>query len=83
MSTKETNKPALTVTDGALRAAIWRNKSERGDFYSVTFSRRYKRSEGEYANATSFSGAELLRLARLAEIAYQEAQARREQAAMQ
>lgn len=77
------NKPALTLTDGALKAAIWRNEKEGGAFYSVTFSRSYKKREGEYADAYSYSGSELLRLAKLADRAYSEAHALREQAAMQ
>lgn len=77
------NKPVLTLSDGALKAAIWRNESENGAFYAVTFSRRYKKSEGEFADAYSFSGSELLRLSKLAERAYEQAQALREQAAAQ
>ncbi|MEQ1934948.1 MAG: hypothetical protein ABL962_13905, partial [Fimbriimonadaceae bacterium] len=70
--------PALTMRDGALTATIWRNEQEQGVFYSVTFSRRYKRSDGNYADANSFSGAELLRLSMLAEQAYRETQALRQ-----
>lgn len=78
MTTSKT-KPALTITDGAIKASVWRNNSEKGAFYSVTFSRRYKRGDGEFADSYSYSGSELLRLARLAESAYEQAHALREQ----
>lgn len=76
--TEQKKKPALTLRDGKLKAAIWRNESENGNFYSVTFSRTYKTDEG-YADSTSFSGTELLQLARLADKAYEQAAALREQ----
>lgn len=78
MTTQSTNKPVATLTDGALRAAIWRNQGENGATYAVSFSRLYKKAEGELANANSFSGAELLRLSMLAEQAYRETQALRQ-----
>ena len=79
--TRNPQKPAMTIRDGALKATLWRREGESGPFYSVSFSRSYKKAEGEYADSTSFSGAELLRLAQLAGKAYEQAQALREQAA--
>jgi len=79
--TTTNNKPVLTISDGALKASIWRNEAEKGAFYSVTFARRYKRADGNFADTHSYSGAELLRLAKLAERAYENAHALREQAA--
>ncbi|PQA86028.1 hypothetical protein [Hyphococcus luteus] len=81
INNKPAQKPAMTLTDGALKAAIWRNEKEDGAFYSVTFSRTYKDKDGNYADAASFSGAELLRLSKLADRAYTEAHALREQRA--
>ncbi len=81
--TTSNNKPALTLTDGALKAAIWRNETEKGAFYSVSFSRRYKDGAGNYADAYSFSGSELLRISHLAGRAYEQANALRAQAAVQ
>ncbi len=82
MTDKKTNKPVRTLTDGGLRAAIWRKESKNGDFYAVTFSRRYKRGEGEFDTSYSFSGSELLRLAKMAEQAYCDAQALKEASAI-
>ena len=59
--TRNPQKPAMTIRDGALKATLWRREGESGPFYSVSFSRSYKKAEGEYADSTSFSGAELLR----------------------
>ncbi len=69
MTTK--TKPIDTLRDGSLKATIWKNQSEKGGFYSVEFSRTYKDGES-FKDSHSFSGAELLRISRLAEIAYTE-----------
>ena len=63
------NKPIDTLRDGSLKATIWKNTGEKGDFYSVEFSRTYKQGE-EFKDSHSFSGTELLRISRLSEIAY-------------
>ncbi len=80
MTTTTKNRPAATLTDGLLKAAIWRNEGESGAYYSVTFSRSFKGKGGRYADTASFSGSDLLRVAKLAERAYDHAQSLREQA---
>lgn len=66
--TQSTRKP-IKLRDGAISAAIWANESEKGTFYSVTISRTYK--EGEiFRDINSYSGTELLKVARLASLAY-------------
>lgn len=79
--TSDNNKPAATLRDGNLKAVIWENAKEDGVFYSTTFSRAYQDSEGNYHNAYSFSGSELLRLAQLATKAYECAHSLRKKAA--
>ena len=69
--TTQTNKPIDTLRDGSLKATIWKNPSEKGSFYSVDISRTYKQDE-VFKDSHSFSGTELLRIARLANIAYDE-----------
>ena len=69
MSNETKTRPVETLRDGAIKAAIWKNESENGPFFSVTFARTYKNGE-ELKDTDSFSGSELLRLARLAEKAY-------------
>lgn len=66
------NLPIDTIRDGSLKATIWKNESENGNFYTVSFSRTYKDADGQYRDANSFSLAEPLRIARLAHIAYDE-----------
>lgn len=66
------SKPIDTIRDGSLKATIWKRFGDNGNFYTVEFSRSYKDEQGEYHDSHSFSGAEPLRLARLANIAYDE-----------
>jgi hypothetical protein len=74
MSKSQTkNPPVETLRDGAIKAAIWRNESENGVFFGVTFARTYKNGEGNLQDTDSYSGSQLLRLARLAEKAYDRA----------
>ena len=70
--TKETKQsPIDTLRDGALHASIWKNQGENGTFFSVTFGRTFTDNKTEEVrDADSFSGAQLLKLARLAEKAY-------------
>lgn len=63
-------KPIETLRDGSVKAAIWENDSEKGKFHSVTFSRTYRDKEGNYANSSRFSGADLLKLSKIAEQSY-------------
>jgi hypothetical protein len=68
--TTETNKPVDTIRDGALKATIWKNQSEKGAFYSVNFTRTYKDNEKNLQDGDSFTANELLRLSHLATKAY-------------
>ncbi len=70
MTNQMKNKPVEILRDGALKAAIWKNEHESSVFYNVTFSRTYKDAQDALHDTDSYSGAQLLRLARLAELAY-------------
>jgi hypothetical protein len=72
------NKPAFTLRDGSLKATIWKNFGEKGNFYSVNFGRTYTDAQGNFRDSDSFSGSELLRLAHLASKAYDHVAALRE-----
>lgn len=74
-----TNQPAMKLRDGTLSATIWRNPTEKGYRYSVNLSRVYEDEHGNLRDSDSFSGNELLRIARLAQIAYGEILTLREQ----
>lgn len=64
------NKPVETLRDGAIKATIWRNESENGPFYGVTYSRTYTDGNGNPNDTDSFSGGAVLKQARLAHKAY-------------
>lgn len=70
MTTTTNSKPIDTLRDGNLRAAIWKNETEKGPFFSVRITRTWKDESGNYHDADTFSGTELLRLAHLAAKAY-------------
>lgn len=72
MNTQTTNKPVQTLRDGSLSAKIWRNPTDKGFRYSVNLSRVYTDEQGNLKDSDRFSGSELLRIARLAQIAYDE-----------
>jgi hypothetical protein len=65
------NKPVAQVRLYPITAAIWKNATAKGSaFYSVTFSRSYKDAEGKYKDADSYSGSDLLLLAKVADLAH-------------
>ena len=52
--TPRNNKPANTLRCGNIKATIWENTSEKGLFFSTTFSRPFKDYTGTWRNASSF-----------------------------
>ena len=48
------NQPATTLRYGRIKATIWQNRSEKGPFFSTTFSRSFKDQSGAWRNGTSF-----------------------------
>ncbi len=64
------NQPIETLRDGSLKATIWKNFGDKGNFYSVNLTRLYTDEAGNFHDSDSFSGSELLRIARLASKAY-------------
>jgi len=48
------NKPANTLRCGNIKATIWHNVSEKGPFFSTTFSRPFKGQFRAWRNGTSF-----------------------------
>jgi hypothetical protein len=65
-----TNSPIDTLRDGRLKATIWKNFGDNGNFYTVTLSRSYQDEADNWQDSDSFSGSELLRIAHLASRAY-------------
>ncbi len=62
-------QPIDTLRDGRVKATIWKNESEKGDIYSVVFSRTYKEGDA-LKNAPSLNRQDLLKVSRLANKAY-------------
>ena len=51
---KNSNKSANRLRCGNIKATIWENTSEKGPFFSTTFSRPFKDQSGMWRNGTSF-----------------------------
>jgi len=51
---QQSKRPANTLRCGNIKATIWQNVSERGPFFSTTFSRPFKDQAGPWRNGTSF-----------------------------
>ncbi len=49
------NKPANTLRCGNIKATIWQNLSEKGPFFSTTFSRPFKDQSGVWRNGALVS----------------------------
>ena len=48
-------QPVEKFTCSSITASIWKNEGENGAFYSVTFTRSYKTSDGTWKRADSLS----------------------------
>lgn len=60
------NRPVETLRDGALKLSIFRNRGDRGDFYSLVPGRIFTDEKTEKIRETSsLSGSEPLRMANL------------------
>ena len=64
------NKPVHTLRHGVISASIWRQDTEKGPMFNVTFQRSYKEGE-EWKNSTSFGRNNLLVLSLLAMRAFE------------
>lgn len=67
------NRPAETLREGPLKAAIWRNEGENGAYHSVTIARTYKDRDGELRDTSSFRAKDMLSLSELARRAHHHA----------
>lgn len=63
------NKPIHEVRLGMIKAAVWKNETETGTRYNVTFSRLY-RDEDQWRSTDSFGRDDLLLLAKVADEAH-------------
>jgi len=61
------NKPVASFRVGYVKAAVWVNSGENGDFHNVTITRTYKDADGKLQNSDSFGHGDLLAVAKVAE----------------
>ena len=66
---KNKTKPVHEVRLGAIKAAVWRNETENGVRFNVTFSRLYKDGD-QWQSTDSFGRDDLLQLAKVADQAH-------------
>jgi len=64
----DTRKPAAKISLYPVSAAIWRNRNQKGVFYSITFERSYKDEAGKYQTSSTFNASDLLALSKLADL---------------
>ena len=67
--TTDNNKgrePDMILTDGALKAASWREDGEYGPYFNTRITRRYTNKEGEVRETNSLRERDLLPAAELA-----------------
>ena len=74
MSNNAGNGPVDTLRDRSIKASIWRNETEKDGrkrvFFTTSYSRTYEDDDGNLRDSHSFSGAQNLQVARLAQKAY-------------
>lgn len=63
-------KPIDEVRIGSIKAAIWKNSTQNGDRFNVTFQRLYRDGEGNWKNTDGFGQNDLLTLAKVADAAH-------------
>ena len=68
--TTENQPPIATVFDGNIGIAIWLNTGENGNYYKAQPFRSYKDKDEKWQETDSFSQADLLKLGRLTDKAY-------------
>lgn len=69
--TQPKNKPVAKIRSGRISADIWRNDSEQGTRFTVTFARNYRHKEtGDWKSTASYGRDDLLGLAKVADLAH-------------
>jgi hypothetical protein len=62
-------KPVHEIRLGAVKAALWKNDTDSGVRFNVTFSRLYKDGD-DWKNSDSFGRDDLLLLAKVADLTH-------------
>jgi hypothetical protein len=64
------SKPAHKIRDGVLQVTIWRNISDKGNWYSVVPTRSYKQGDETWKETDSLNADDCLAMAELIREAY-------------
>ena len=64
------NGPFGKISVGLINASIWKNTTDKGTFYNVTFENRYRDSEGNWKSGHSYAAGDLLAVAKAADLAH-------------
>ena len=67
---KPKNQPVHHIRHGAVSASIWRQETDKGPMFNVTFQRSYKEGDA-WKTSTSFGRSNLLVLGLIAARAYE------------
>ena len=62
-------KPVANLRLAGVEASIWGNASDKGEFYNVTFQRRYQDKDQQWQTSHSYGSSDALALAKLADMA--------------
>ena len=69
MTDQGKKKPIHRIQRGSIEAAIWENQTGEKAWHSIAIYRRYKTDQGEYREANTYALADLVQVARVAELA--------------
>lgn len=70
MTDQKTKKePIHKIQRGSVEAAVWENTTGGRTWHNVQICRRYKTEQGEYREANTYALADLVQVARVAELA--------------
>ena len=64
--TDNTTRPVFKLRYGSVSAAVWLRNSSTGYFYDTTFTRGFRREDGNWGDSTSFEDRDLPNLAKAA-----------------
>ena len=67
---KSNNKPVEEVRIGSVKAAIWKNETDSGTRFNITFQRIYRDDAKGWRSTDSFGRDDLLLLAKVADQAH-------------
>jgi hypothetical protein len=64
------SKPTHKIRQGVLQVTIWRNTSDKGNWYSVIPTRSYKQGDETWKETDSLGFDDLLTMAKLLDLAH-------------